>query len=44
METIYNADWLRAQNIRLSLDAKIVADIAALQTFSLDILHRSNTI
>jgi cysteine synthase len=44
METIYNADWLRAQNIRLSSDAELVADIAALQKVSLNILHRSNTI
>jgi hypothetical protein len=44
METIYNADWLRAQNIRLSSDAELFADIAALQAVPLDILHRSNTI
>jgi cysteine synthase len=44
IETMYNADWLREQNIRLSSDTELITDIAALQSVPLNILHRSNPI
>jgi hypothetical protein len=44
IETVYNADWLEKQNIRLSSDAELVADIAALQPVPFNILHRSNSV